>query len=935
MMLEDCRAPLILTDGRGTEELGRYGAQVLALEAEAAAIAGQSSENPSPQATAENLSYVIYTSGSTGKPKGVEIPHRALVNVLISMQREPGMTQDDFLAAVTTLSFDIAALEIFLPLITGARVLVVDYETALDGGALIRALRQNGTNILQATPATWRLLLEAGWRRADGLKALCGGEALPRELADRILATGAELWNLYGPTETTIWSAACRVAAGQEQPRIGPPIANTQLYVLDERRKPVPLGVPGELCIGGDGLARGYHKRPDLTLDRFVPDPFGSRPDARVYRTGDLVRQRLDGTYDFLSRLDFQVKLRGFRIELGEIEAVLAQHPGVKEAVVAAREDSPGDKALVAYVVGNATSDGDGETSAEGSRNEEWKDFWSDLVKDASARRTRKDEGEILSDAAVLRQLAEGNGRAPENFEEQQREWLSQTLDRIFALKPRRVLEIGAGSGQLLLNVAPRCERYHGTDHSEVWQAELRRLLEMPEHHLPQVSLSLQPAHDTSGLEPGSFDTIIIHSVTQYFPNLRYLNVVLEKCLPLLKPGGCIYVGDVQSYSLLGMYHAADQLRRSESASDAATVRAIIENRKQNEEELVIDPGFFRVFADQRPGIARVDVQLRRGRILNEMTQYHYDVFMHTGPSQKPAAELLWIPWTPADTIEGLREYLSSARPDIHCIKDIPNARISNERKALQLLEGKGAVLTAGEITAILDEPRTGIEPEDIWKLAESLPYAVSVEWSDHAPEACLDATFTRLPDLDPSAMRPVPHRSESLRSPAVFGNNPSLKNTAKILVPRLRESLSAKLPEYMVPASFVMLETLPRTPNGKVDRKALPAPAEKSLAFRKEYAEPRTRREQEVARVFAETLGVKSVGLHDDFFELGGHSLLVARAVARMREVMSVEVPFRTLFIAPTVEGLAHHIEALDYLKEQTVARTGAEAMEREEIEL
>jgi acyl carrier protein len=227
------------------------------------------------------------------------------------------------------------------------------------------------------------------------------------------------------------------------------------------------------------------------------------------------------------------------------------------------------------------------------------------------------------------------------------------------------------------------------------------------------------------------------------------------------------------------------------------------------------------------------------------------------------------------------------------------------------------------------------VDPEDIWRLAESLPYAVSVQWSGSDPEGCLDVTFTRLPDVDPSAMRPVPHRPQSRPSAAGYGNNPSLQHAAEILVPQLRESLRAILPEYMVPTSFVMLEALPRTPNQKVDRKALPAPAGMSPGSAKEYAAPRTPLEKEVARVFGDVLGLERVGLDDDFFQLGGHSLLVVRAVARLRDAMSVEVPFRTLFVEPTVAGLAHHIAAMRYLNEQAVAQAGAEAGEREEIEL
>jgi amino acid adenylation domain-containing protein/FkbH-like protein len=297
----------------------------------------------------DNLAYVIYTSGSTGRPKGVEVCHRSMVNFLAAMRGRPGIAAGDVLLAVTTLSFDIAGLELFLPLTVGAQVVMVSRETAADGVQLARALEQSGATVLQATPATWRLLLAAGWNGKPDLAALCGGEALPREVAEQLLVRTGSLWNLYGPTETTVWSALHRVESAARAVPAGRPIANTAIYVLDAGFAPAPIGVPGELAIGGVGLARGYRGQPGLTAERFVPDPFGA-PGSRLYRTGDLARWLAEGALDFLGRTDHQVKIRGFRVETQEIEAVLAEHPGVAEAAVLARDGADGRR-LVAYLV--------------------------------------------------------------------------------------------------------------------------------------------------------------------------------------------------------------------------------------------------------------------------------------------------------------------------------------------------------------------------------------------------------------------------------------------------------------------------------------------------------------------------------------------------------------------------------------------------------
>ena len=349
-MLADARAPVLVAQRRTAAALPPHDARLVLLDADWPEIARQEEANPDGGAGPANLAYVIYTSGSTGRPKGVQVPHRAVVNLLCSMAREPGLSADDCLLAVTTLSFDIAGLEIFLPLTVGARVALVSREVASDGPALADALTTSGATIMQATPSTWQLLLAAGWRGDSRLTVLCGGEALPPELAEKLLPRVGSLWNMYGPTETTIWSAVCRVEPG-DAISLGHPIANTQVYVLDARTQPTPVGVPGELHIGGDGLARGYLGRPELTAERFIPHPLCNAPGERLYRTGDLVRYRADGTLEFLGRLDNQVKVRGYRIEVGEIEAVLARQEGVGACAVVVREDTPGDRRLVAYVV--------------------------------------------------------------------------------------------------------------------------------------------------------------------------------------------------------------------------------------------------------------------------------------------------------------------------------------------------------------------------------------------------------------------------------------------------------------------------------------------------------------------------------------------------------------------------------------------------------
>ena len=359
-MLVDSGAKVLITAGHATDGM-QLPECVETLDLGVLVEAG-SPDNPTRATEPKDTAYVIYTSGSTGRPKGVAVPHGALLNFLCSMQDIPGLTAEDVLAAVTTVSFDIAALELYLPLMVGARIELVPRATAADGPALAQLLVASGASVLQATPSTWRMLIEAGWSGRSGFRALSGGEPLPRDLADAVLTRVDKLWNLYGPTETTVWSTLDLLERNGAAISIGRPIANTQVHILDRAGEPTPIGVAGEICIGGAGVAAGYLGRPGLTAERFIPDSLSERPGARLYRTGDLGRWGTDGKLQHLGRLDQQVKIRGFRIELGEIETLLRGHQAVREAVVAAREAQPGDQRLVAYL---AYHDGEDLTASE------------------------------------------------------------------------------------------------------------------------------------------------------------------------------------------------------------------------------------------------------------------------------------------------------------------------------------------------------------------------------------------------------------------------------------------------------------------------------------------------------------------------------------------------------------------------------------------
>src|SRR6185369_7564855 len=459
-----------------------------------------------------------------------------------------------------------------------------------------------GATVMQATPATWQMLINAGWQGQTGLTVLCGGEALSRELANELLARGVTLWNMYGPTETTIWSTTCRIE--RDGPiTVGRPMANTQVYLLDENQRPVPIGVAGELHIGGDGLARGYLNRPQLTAEKFIPNPFSE--DARLYKTGDLARYLANGEIEYLGRIDHQVKIRGFRIELGEIESVLRQHTQVRESVVVAREDVEGERRLVAYVALDRRHVASNDAS-QVEQISRWQHVWDSAYKQTAAPVDPVFNIAGWNSSYTGEPIPSG----------QMRDWVDRTVERILLLRPRRVLEIGCGTGLLLFRIAPHCFGFHGTDLTPASIEYVKRQIALAEFR--NVTVSQQRADDFTAIEKGSFDTVILNSVVQYFPGVEYLLDVLKGVIETVQPGGSVFLGDLRSLPLLHAFHAAVELQNASSSLDSKTLLQRVETDAAQEQELLVDPAFFIWLKDQFPQISDVEIQLKRGRYRNE-----------------------------------------------------------------------------------------------------------------------------------------------------------------------------------------------------------------------------------------------------------------------------------------------------------------------------
>jgi amino acid adenylation domain-containing protein/thioester reductase-like protein len=919
-MLEDSELSILLTQSAQLEKLPQHSAKVVDLETDWDEIAQYSPENLESVVTTDNLAYIIYTSGSTGNPKGVQILHGAVVNFLGSMSQEPGLTDQDTLLAVTTISFDIAVLELFLPLTVGAKIVLVSREVASDGARLAKIMAESGTTFMQATPATWRLLLATGWQGDLHLKILCGGEAMSRSLADRLLERSASLWNMYGPTETTIWSAVYKVESGHDSVPIGHPIANTQIYLIDERfrRKDDPLtqvsaGQAGEVYIGGDGLARGYLKRPEMTEERFIADPFSTKPDARLYKTGDLARLLPDGTIQFIGRVDHQVKIRGYRIELGDIETALSQHPEVREVAVVAREDNVGDKRLIAYVALKLDSDTHTQTPTLASKSyqtviSQWQQVWNTTYKHPTKIQdpTFNISGWNCSYTGQLTPANELN------------EWLEHTVSRILELKPKRVLEIGCGTGLLLFRIAPHCTQYVGTDISAEAIHYIEQVLQQSDRDWTQVSLLQRAADALETAKTNTFDTVILNSVSQYFPDIDYLVSVLENAVQLIKPGGRIFLGDVRSLPLLRAFHTSIQLYQASDALSTLQLQQRIQERITQEKELVIDPAFFTVLQKHLPQISRIEIELKRGSYDNELTKFRYDVVLHVGTEISDRDATIWLDWRQEKPSSAqIRQLLCEQQYECIGITHISNARLSTELAVIKRLTANDCPETVAELReALLNKSKSiGINPEEVWQIGQDLSYQVDINWSSSVVDGSFDAVFQRRSHSIPIStvcnrkIPTFPRQDASLKHWGNYSNHPFIASSSQDLMPQLRFFLKDKLPEYMVPSVFVVMESLPLTPNGKIDRRALPAPSQDRPTLGELFVAPRNAIEKQLAHIWDQVLDIQHIGIHDNFFDLGGHSLLVAQMVSQIAETFQVELPLISLFESPTIAGLSQFI--------------------------
>ncbi|HSX62834.1 MAG TPA: amino acid adenylation domain-containing protein, partial [Tahibacter sp.] len=859
-LLVDAQARAVVGDGPEPLELGD-GALALprfVVAPDDDAIPGR---DPAPAPAVErddDIAYVVFTSGSTGTPKGVLVGHRGFANFVQAMRDALGLQRGDRVSGACGLGFDASLIDIWPTLCAGATLVLTPVEPAQDADAFLRWWRAERLHCSMLPTPLAEIVLAHGIVPPTLRTLATGGAALTRRPP-----AGAtyRLLNAYGPAEASVVTTIGDVAH-DDRITIGQPLPNVCAYVLDDAGEPQPIGIPGELYVGGAGVAAGYIGLTELDESRFPPDPFSSAPGARLYRSGDRVRRLADGRIEYLGRRDEQIKLRGMRIEPGEIETCLAALPAVREAAVVHVANAAGEGRLVAYVSVRAEATAD----LEDERIADWQRLYDDNY--------RGPNRDALFNFDGWNSSLTGEPIPLDEMEQ----WQDETVARIRALRPRRVLEIGCGSGLLLLRLAPDCARYVGVDLSQEALVSLQRKIEQAGIRGVELVHARADALDT--LAPESFDTVILNSVAQYFPDRDYLERVVAAALARLQPGGALFVGDVRNLLLLDAFHQAIQQARATPAADLAEAAR---RAAAQEKELLIAPAWF---ARAGAGTHAVQVLPKTAPNANEMTAFRYDVVLRDA---MPAIARQRVFEAHDTGAFAAAMAWARANPDaVAILTPLRNALVDSDS------DGDNG-----------DTEDSCIAPADAVRRAIHGDLIAQPSWIASDTRGRFHLLITA---SDPALLHDhvALLRGVAAEADGAMTNAPTQQANEARLRRELVAALARKLPEYMIPAQFVFLARLPLSRNGKVDRARLP---QVDLPRSERFRPLRSDTERRVAAIWNDVLGARVLGASDHFFELGGHSLAAVQVLARVRDALNVEVSLADLFAHPILADFAERL--------------------------
>ncbi|WP_300035384.1 non-ribosomal peptide synthetase [uncultured Roseobacter sp.] len=848
-----------------------------------------------------DVANIMFTSGSTGKPKAVLVPHEGIVR-LATVQEFWRPCPGDGIAQASNCAFDAATLEVWTALLNGCRLVGVERDELLSPVQIGQRITAGDFDHIFVTTALFHRLTEEAPGIFAPLKTLItGGSRLEPDCVRRVVSAGRPdvFVNAYGPTEATTLGTTWQIG-DFDQPLvnvpIGEPIVNTTAYILDRQGTLVPRNVPGELFLGGPGVALGYLGDPDQSSRKFGPSPF--REGERLYATGDRVRMRHDGSIDFLGRYDDQMKIRGFRVEPDEIATALQSHPRIAEAQAliskAPGSDGSADNRVMAFYL--PVSDDDAADTVSETEDEAvayWQKIYDEVVyQDVGAGPDKDAQFDITgwTDTATGALLSE------DDMAEQVR----QTCDRILALGGGDILEFGCGTGLIMFPLAPHVKSILGIDISERALEHVRSTAEASE--LTNISVRQGSAEAIADIADDSFDTVVLNSTVQYFPSAEYLETLIGELLRVTRPGGAVFLGDIRHLGLLEAFQTEIELNRADGAAAASAVWGAVTRRVEEEQELLLDPHWFTGLRDRFAGLGDVSIQLKRGEGHNELARFRYDVVLRPGERTDPGtvAEISW-----GGDVTTLDDVLDRApakgSPDL-IVRGVPNARTAQAVGDMQMLrDAPVGVPVDALVRSDNGAESTVISPEAVWRACDNAGLSVQIVWN--ADPACFDLRLSA-DTLDRGTLMPaVPPGTD-----ACLTSNPARGRGLRRLETELGTYLEQLLPDYMLPQGYVRLSQMPLNANGKVDRKALAASV--MTTTRGPARPPRTDTEQRLAEIFCAVLQVPQVGLDDDFFRLGGHSLKATQVISRIATEFGVTVPLRAIFENGTVAGLTGEIE-------------------------
>lgn len=820
--------------------------------------------------------YVIYTSGSTGNPKGVLVEHSNVMRLFTATDKWYNFSENDVWTLFHSHAFDFSVWEIWGALLYGGTLVVVPYYISRSVSEFYDLVKREGVTVLNQTPSAFKQFMvidkEAKDEKLDKLKyVIFGGEALDiQSLGDWFKKYGDNqplLVNMYGITETTVhvtYRPIKKEDLLKSGSTIGEPIPDLDLYLLDENMKLVPMGMPGEICVGGAGVARGYLKRPELTSKKFVRNPF-TEGEEKLYRSGDLARYNAQGELEFMGRIDTQVKVRGFRLELGEIENVLKEQDEVKDAVVILKKDSLGLDKLIGYVI---------EEEKEDKKEHDTKvtEQWSSVFNQTYGESGDKDaKFNIIGWNSLY-----NNEPIPAD---EMKQWVEATVDLISEKPAESILEVGCGTGLLLYRLAKGCKRYVGTDISDTAINGLKANME----GYDMVELYCQPA-DVMNSVSGKFDKVIINSVIQYFPSAEYLVEVIKNQVKVIKDKGIMILGDIRNLESLEIFYRDIEKCRAEKELTEEELINRVRNRLETEHELIISPEFFYALKYHVKEITGVEIRLKKGDYVNELSQFRYDVVLHINNTDVKSVEKE-VEWKAINGKEGIKQLVNEGY-DYLLVKHIPNARLSQFNET--------------------DETIEYINPAD-FEIMQLEGYKVDIVWAGMNEPFYFDVLIRREVVANDAFEINYAKVSRDYRE---YINNPINEVADDKHQVKYKEYLRKKLPDYMVPDSIVIMQAFPLTFNGKVDIKSLPVPEKGRANISTTYIAPETKYEKLLADIWMDVLDIDDVGIEDNFFELGGHSLLATQVIFKIKDLLQVQVPLKYIFEAGTIKELAKLIE-------------------------